>query len=88
VRTVFQDSGNRKRLLGAVIASSVFVFWILVDLYIFPIIGLSSYALYEVLAYGSWTIIILVCFGILSWAGCFSLGRQRRESDDSHDLVG
>ncbi|MFW9794826.1 MAG: hypothetical protein ACFFEE_11015 [Candidatus Thorarchaeota archaeon] len=76
---MFQDSANRKRILGAIIASSVFVLWILVDLYIFPIFGLTSYMMYEVLAYGTWTIITLVCFGILSWAGCFSLRRQSDE---------
>jgi len=88
VRIVFQDSANRKRLLGAIIATSVFVFWILVDLYIFPIFGLSSYVLYEVLAYGTWTIITLVCFGILSWAGCFSMRRESSEQKESPDLVG
>ena len=88
MRIVFQDSANRKKLLGAVVASFIFVIWILVDLFIFPIFGLSSYVLYEVLAYGSWTIITLVCFGIMSWAGCFSLRRQPAERNESKDLVG
>ncbi|MFW9768613.1 MAG: hypothetical protein ACFFF9_13965 [Candidatus Thorarchaeota archaeon] len=82
---MLQDSVNRKRIIGTVIASSVFIFWILVDLYLFPYIGLTSYELYEVVAYGSWTIITLVCFGILSWAGCFSL---RRQSDETTRSVG
>ncbi|MHA2021295.1 MAG: hypothetical protein ACW96N_06245 [Candidatus Thorarchaeota archaeon] len=82
---MLQDSTNRKRIIGLVIASSVFVLWILVDLYVFPLFGMSSYVLYEVLAYGTWTIITLVCFGILSWAGCFSL---RRQTDDSSEVGG
>ena len=82
---MLEDSANRKRIIGAVIVSAVFVIWILVDLYIFPLFGLTSYLLYEVLAYGSWTIITLVCFGILSWAGCFSM---RRQTDDSSEVGG
>ncbi|MHA1951181.1 MAG: hypothetical protein ACXAAO_13805 [Candidatus Thorarchaeota archaeon] len=85
---MFQDSANRKKIIGAIISTSLFVFWILVDLYIFPIFGLTSYILYEVLAYGSWTIIALVCFGILAWAGCFSLGRKSSERNESIDLAG
>lgn len=85
---MFQDSTNQKRLLGVVLASSLFVFWILIDLYIFPLFGLTSYVLYEVLAYGSWTIITLVCFGILSWAGCFSMHRESSERKELPDLVG
>ncbi len=84
---MFQEGTTRKRIIGTVIASSVFLFWILVDLYVFPIFGLTSYLLYEILAYGSWTIITLVCFGILSWAGCFSLRRQSEETN-STELVG
>lgn len=85
---MLQDSTNRKRVIGAVIASIVFVVWILVDLYIFPLFGLTSYVLYEVLAYGSWTVITLVCFGILSWAGCFSLRRQTEDSTKISDVTG
>ena len=77
---MFQEGTTRKRIIGTVIASSVFLFWILVDLYVFPIFGLTSYLLYEILAYGSWTVITLVCFGILSWAGCFSLRRQTEDA--------
>ncbi len=77
---MFQEGTTRKRIIGTVIASSVFLFWILVDLYVFPIFGLTSYLLYEILAYGSWTVITLVCFGILSWAGCFYLRRQTEDT--------
>lgn len=80
VKIMVQDGANRKKLLGGIIATSVFVFWILVDFYIFPFLGLSSYTLYEVLAYGSWIVIILICFGILSWSGWFPM-RQNESSD-------
>lgn len=85
---MLQESTNRKKIIGSIVASSVFIIWILVDLYIFPVFGLTSYALYEVLAYGSWTIITLVCFAILSWAGCFSLRRQTEESGGIDDVAG
>lgn len=80
---MFQDSANRKKLLGGIIATSLFVFWILVDIYIFPLFGLTSYLLYEILVYGSWIIIILVCFGILSWAGWFPMRDQSSEENES-----
>ena len=83
-----EDSAIRKRIIGAVIASAVFVIWVLVDIYIFPLFGLTSYILYEVLAYGSWTIITLVCFAILSWAGCFSMRRQSTDSTEISDITG
>jgi len=70
---MLQDSVKRKKLLGAIIATFVFVLWIFVDIYIFPLFGLTSYQLYEVLAYGSWTIIIIICFGILAWSGWFPM---------------
>jgi hypothetical protein len=70
---MLQDSIKRKKLLGAIIATFIFVLWIFVDIYIFPLFGLTSYTLYEVLAYGSWIIIIFICFGILSWAGWFPM---------------
>ncbi|MFW9925959.1 MAG: hypothetical protein ACFFDM_04235 [Candidatus Thorarchaeota archaeon] len=85
---MLQENANRKRIIGAVVAIIIFVTWILVDLYIFPVFGLSSYVLYEVLAYGSWTVITLVCFAIMSWAGCFSLRRPSKEKTNSTDLVG
>ena len=85
---MLQDSANRKKLLGGILATFVFVLWIFVDVYIFPLFGLTSYTLYEVLAYGSWIIIILVCFGILAWTGWFPLRDQSSEQDESPDLIG
>jgi hypothetical protein len=60
------------KILGAILATVLFIAWIFVDIYIFPLLGITSYSLYEILAYGSWIIIIFVCFGILIWAGWFS----------------
>ena len=70
---MIQDNAKQKKLLGAILATFIFVLWIFVDIYIFPLFGLTSYALYEVLAYGSWIIIILICFGILSLSGWFPM---------------
>ena len=71
---MLQDSVKRKKILGAIVATFVFILWIFIDIYVFPLFGLTSYQLYEILAYGSWTIIIVVCFGILVWSGWFSRG--------------
>ena len=84
---MLQDNDNRKKLLGGVIAASLFVSWILVDLYIFPLFDLTSYSLYEILAYGSWIIITLICFGILAWAGWFPMRHEFSEGNESLDLV-
>jgi hypothetical protein len=85
---MLQGSANHKKLLGGIVVASIFAFWILVDFYIFPILDLPSYSLYEVLAYGSWIIITFVCFGILSWAGCLSMGDQSRKPNESTNSVG
>ncbi|MGY5858723.1 MAG: hypothetical protein RTU63_05085 [Candidatus Thorarchaeota archaeon] len=74
-----QDGAKRKKLLGGIIATLIFVLWIFVDIYIFPLFGLTSYSLYEILAYGSWTLIILICFAILFWAGFFPMRAESRE---------
>ena len=72
-----QDIGNRRRLVGTVVALSLFVAWILIDLYVFPMIGISTnYPLYELVAYGSWAVIALIVFLILSWAGWFPMRRH------------
>ncbi len=76
---MFQDNVKRKKIIGAILATAVFLAWIFVDIYIFPLFGITSYTLYEVIAYGSWTIITLVCFGILIWAGWFSMLRESAE---------
>jgi len=76
---MLQDSVNRKKIIGAILATALFIAWILIDIYIFPLFGITSYTFYEVVAYGSWTIITLLCFGILIWAGWFSMHRESAE---------
>jgi len=84
---MLQDNTNRKRLLGGIISASIFVFWVLVDFYIFPLLNLSSYSSYEVLAYGSWIIITFICFGVLSWAGWLSMRDESSKRNESPDLL-
>ncbi|MHA1904435.1 MAG: hypothetical protein ACXADL_11535 [Candidatus Thorarchaeota archaeon] len=64
------DQISRQKIIGVVAAISLFIIWIFVDLLLFPQIGIDlNYPLYEIVAYGSWFIIILVILVILSWAG-------------------
>jgi hypothetical protein len=68
------ENEKRRRIIGTVASVSLFIAWILIDLYVFPLIGISSnYNLYELITYGSWAIIALVCFLLLSWAGWFPM---------------
>lgn len=76
---MLQDSVKRKKIIGAILATAVFVAWIFIDIYVFPLFGITSYTLYEVIAYGSWTIITIVCFAILIWSGWFSMHRESAE---------
>jgi hypothetical protein len=83
VRNMSQDSGNRRRIIGTLASVLLFVSWILIDLYVFPLIGISAnYRLYELVTYGSWAFIALFCFLLLSWAGWFPM-RTRESSPDS-----
>jgi len=84
---MLQASTRGKKLLGGIVAVSIFVFWILIDLCMFPILSLS-YSYYELLSYGSWAIISLICFGILFWAGWFPMRDQPSKQNESPDLVG
>ncbi|MHA1962313.1 MAG: hypothetical protein ACW99U_19080 [Candidatus Thorarchaeota archaeon] len=59
-----------KRGIGAILSVSIFITWVLVDLYWFlPLRPVISYPVFELLAYGSWVVIILVIFVIVSWTG-------------------
>ncbi|MFW9839100.1 MAG: hypothetical protein ACFFE7_16410 [Candidatus Thorarchaeota archaeon] len=69
-----QDNENRRRIIGTVSSIGLFISWILIDLYIFPLIGITeNYPTYELVTYGSWALIALVCFLLLSWAGWFPM---------------
>ncbi len=77
-----KENISRRRLLGTVAALSLFVVWILIDLYVFPIIGISTnYPVYELVTYGSWAVVALVCFLLLSWAGWFPMRSSQPASD-------
>ncbi len=79
-----QTNDNRRRIIGTIAAVSLFVAWILIDLYVFPLIGLpTNYPLYELITYGSWAIIALICFLLLSWAGWFPMRRHENLSDST-----
>ena len=72
-----QANDKRRRIIGTVAAVALFVAWILIDLYVFALIGLpTNYPLYELVTYGSWAVIALICFLLLSWAGWFPMRRQ------------
>jgi hypothetical protein len=72
-----QETGNQRKTIGTVASASLFIAWILIDLYVFPLIGITTnYNLYELVTYGSWAIIALLCFLLLSWAGWFPMRRQ------------
>jgi hypothetical protein len=72
-----QDTKSRRKIIGTIASVSLFIAWILIDLYIFPLMGISTnYNLYELVTYGSWAVIALVCFLLLSWAGWFPMSRQ------------
>lgn len=74
----------RRRLIGTVAAISLFTAWILIDLFIFPMIGISAnYPLYELVTYGSWVIITLIVFLLLSWAGWFPMRSHDTSSDST-----
>ena len=69
-----QDSDKRRHIIGTTASVSLFVGWILIDLYVFPLLGISTnYNLYELATYGSWAVIALVCFLLLSWTGWFPM---------------
>lgn len=68
------ENEKRRRIIGTIASASLFLSWILIDLYVFPLLGISTnYNLYELVTYGSWAVIALVCFLLLSWAGWFPM---------------
>ncbi|MFW9908109.1 MAG: hypothetical protein ACFFEF_06000 [Candidatus Thorarchaeota archaeon] len=61
------ESSTSKKVVGLVVAASIFIGWVIIDFYAFPIIGAQlSYPLFELLAYGSWFIVLLLVLGVLS----------------------
>ena len=77
---MFQNSANRKKLFGAILAISIFFIWIIVDLYLHALYSQADYQLYEIFTYGSWGIISILCVWILYSAGWFPMRQQTSES--------
>ena len=64
------ESSNTRRILGIVIAISIFIIWVIVDMYAFSSITASlGYPMFELVAYGSWFLVILIMFAVLSIFG-------------------
>jgi hypothetical protein len=64
------ESSRTKRIIGIVVAIVIFVVWIFVDMYTFPsITGPLGYPVFELVAYGSWFIVLLVMLAVLSVTG-------------------
>ena len=83
-----QTNSNRRRLFGTIAALSLFVAWIIIDLYVFPMIGISTnYPLYELVVYSSWAVIAFIVFLLLSWAGWFPMRRREASSDSTSPEV-
>ena len=64
---MFSESDNKRKILGIGIVIATFITWIFVDMYAFSSITASlGYPMFELVAYGSWFIVILVMFAVLS----------------------
>lgn len=64
---MFSESDNKRRILGIGMTIAIFIVWIFVDMYAFSSITASlGYPMFELVAYGSWFIVILVMFAVLS----------------------
>ncbi|UCE09125.1 MAG: hypothetical protein JSW61_09075 [Candidatus Thorarchaeota archaeon] len=64
------DQGTlSKKPIGTILSVAIFIVWVFVDLYWFlPLRPVIEYPVFELLAYGSWVVIIIVIFMIISWA--------------------
>ena len=81
--TMASDSNRLRQILGIVISAILFIVWILVDMYIFPGIGGSlGYPIFEIVAYGSWFILLLLILVILSVTDAIP-GRSREQESIS-----
>ncbi len=64
------ENTTRRKIIGLSVAIIIFVSWIFIDMIFFPMIGAAtSYPFYEIVAYGSWFVVILVILLIVSWSG-------------------
>ncbi|MFW9933466.1 MAG: hypothetical protein ACFFDR_12515 [Candidatus Thorarchaeota archaeon] len=61
---------NSTRIIGIVLSIVLFTVWIFVDMIFFPSVGETlGYPVFELVAYGSWFVIILIILVILSMTG-------------------
>lgn len=72
------ESTTRRKIIGVSIAIIIFVSWIFIDMIFFPLIGAAtSYTFYEIVAYGSWFVVIFVIFAFISWSGVIPTKEQK-----------
>jgi len=72
------ENTKKRKIAGVSIAIIIFVSWIFVDMLFFPLIGAAtSYTFYEIVAYGSWIVVILVVFAFISWSGVIPTKEQK-----------
>ncbi len=58
---------NKRAVSGIVLSIVIFTIWIVIDIVFFPsIIGSLGYPVFEIVAYGSWFMIMLILLAILS----------------------
>lgn len=59
-----------KRVTGVVISAVLFIALTLIDMFYFPGIEIDfGYPTYELIAYGSWVVVLLLILGILAFTG-------------------
>lgn len=76
-------SNRSRQILGIIISTVLFIVWIFVDMYIFPGIGgLLGYPIFEIVAYGSWFVLLLIILVILSVTDAIP-GRSREQESIS-----
>ena len=64
------EPSKSKKIMGIVLAIAIFVVWIFVDMFTFPSIAVSlGYPVFELVAYGSWFVILILMLVILSVSG-------------------
>ena len=77
------ESKKFRKIIGIVSSIVLFVVWLIVDIYTFPLIlDALGYPVFEIVAYGSWFIVLLVILGIFSVTGAIP-GRSKELEIDS-----
>ena len=72
------ENTTKRKIIGISVAIFIFVSWIFIDMILFPMMGAAtSYPFYEIVAYGSWFVVILVILLIVSWFGLIPTRHQK-----------